>query len=172
MSRLEQLWAGWRQAYLAGGSAGRPSPEVPEGGSIFTAIEASGLPDHESFVVHRGVDCFVLLNVYPYTSGHVMVLPRRAVATLPGLTDGEHAELWNLVRDAVAAIEQAYRPGGVNVGLNQGRAAGAGVPEHLHVHCLPRWEGDTNFSTVVAGLRVMPETLIDTWSRLREAWPS
>ena len=139
--------------------------------TLFEAIEASGLPDEETFVVHRGAKCLALLNAYPYTSGHLLVVPRRAVAALAELTEDEHAALWSTVRDAVAAVEAAYLPGGVNVGLNQGAAAGAGVPGHLHVHVLPRWFGDTNFMTATAGTRVLPEALGETWRRLVEAWP-
>jgi len=101
-----------------------------------------------------------------------MVLPKRVVGSLADLTEEEHAELWLMVRATVTALEAAYEPGGINVGLNQGRAAGAGVPEHLHVHCLPRWSGDTNFVTSVAGARVLPEALNDSWKRLREHWPA
>ena len=145
---------------------------VPDGSTLFEAIEQSGLDDSETFIVHRGETCFVLLNAYPYTSGHMMVLPRRAVATLDGLGAAEHEELWATVRDAVAAVESAFSPGGVNVGLNLGPAAGAGVPGHLHVHVVPRWSGDTNFTTTTADLRVLPEALGDSWRRLREAWPA
>ncbi len=149
-----------------------PGATVPEGSTLFEAIEQSGLDDSETFVVHRGATCFALLNAYPYTSGHLMVLPRRAVPSLAGLTEGEHDELWATVRDAVAAVESAYSPGGVNVGLNLGAAAGAGVPGHLHVHVVPRWAGDTNFTTTTADLRVLPEALGESWRRVREAWPS
>ncbi|MCH2427429.1 MAG: HIT domain-containing protein [Acidimicrobiales bacterium] len=145
---------------------------MPDGSTLFEAIEQSGLDDSETFIVHRGETCFVLLNAYPYTSGHMMVLPRRAVATLDGLDAAEHEELWATVRDAVAAVESAFSPGGVNVGLNLGPAAGAGVPGHLHVHVVPRWSGDTNFTTTTADLRVLPEALGDSWRRLREAWPA
>ena len=145
---------------------------VSDGATLFEAIEQSGLDDSETFIVHRGETCFVLLNAYPYTSGHMMVLPRRAVATLDGLDAAEHEELWATVRDAVAAVESAFSPGGVNVGLNLGPAAGAGVPGHLHVHVVPRWSGDTNFTTTTADLRVLPEALGDSWRRLREAWPA
>lgn len=89
---------------------------------------------------------------------------------LTDLTTQEYEELWQLVKKTVQSLEVAYNPDGINVGLNQGKAAGAGIPEHLHVHCLPRWAGDTNFSTTVAGARVLPESLTDTWTRLREAW--
>ncbi len=139
--------------------------------TLFEAIEASGLPDEETFVVHRRPKCLALLNAYPYTSGHLLVVPRRARAALAELTEDEHAALWSTVRDAVAAVEAAYSPDGVNVGLNQGAAAGAGVPSHLHVHVLPRWSGDTNFMTTTADTRVLPEALGETWRRLVEAWP-
>jgi ATP adenylyltransferase len=118
------------------------------------------------------VTAFAMLNIYPYTSGHTMVMPKRPVGSLADLTNDEHAELWSMVRDAVAAIEAAYGPGGINVGLNQGRAAGAGIPEHIHVHCVARWSGDTNFMTATAGARVLPEALVESWSKLREHWPA
>ncbi len=171
---LDHLWAGWRIPYIEGESGVDTTSrvEIPEGLSLFEAIEASGLPDDETYVVWRGPTCFALLNAYPYTSGHLLVLPRRAVARLDGLTPVESAELWATVRDAVAALESAYRPDGVNVGMNLGRGAGAGIPDHLHVHVLPRWTGDTNFMTTVANVRVLPEALVDSWRRLRRAWPS
>lgn len=151
---------------------GAPGTAVPDGSTLFEAIEQSGLDDSETFIVHRGATCFALLNAYPYTSGHLMVLPRRAVSTLAGLTDREHDELWATVRDAVDAVGSAFSAGGVNVGLNLGAAAGAGVPGHLHVHVVPRWAGDTNFTTTTADLRVLPEALGDSWRRLCEAWPT
>ena len=170
MSQLEHLWAGWRQAYIKGETSPQSSVETPEGLSIFSAIEQSGLPDEETLIVYRGETCFVLLNVYPYTTGHTMVIPLREVEALTDLTPQEYEELWQLVKKTVQSLEEAYAPDGINVGLNQGTAAGAGIPDHLHVHCLPRWSGDTNFSTTVAGARVLPESLTDTWTRLREAW--
>ena len=170
MSQLEHLWAGWRQAYIKGETSPQSSVETPEGLSIFSAIEQSGLPDEETLIIYRGETCFVLLNVYPYTTGHTMVIPLREVEALTDLTPQEYEELWQLVKKTVKSLEEAYAPDGINVGLNQGKAAGAGIPDHLHVHCLPRWSGDTNFSTTVAGARVLPESLTDTWTRLREAW--
>ena len=164
------MWAGWRSSYLSGHDSGRKATDVGEP-TLFEAIEASGLPDEETFVIHRGPKCLALLNAYPYTSGHLLVVPRRAVAALAELTEDEHAALWSTVRDAVTAVEAAYSPGGVNVGLNQGAAAGAGVPGHLHVHVLPRWSGDTNFMTATADTRVLPEALGETWRRLVEVWP-
>jgi ATP adenylyltransferase len=170
---LSRLWAGWRTAYIERISVD-PAEVRPgdDGRSVFERILQSGLPDDETFVLWRGQRCFAILNAYPYGSGHLMVLPLRAVADLDGLDAEESDELWAAVRLAVRAINQAYEPDGVNVGMNLGVGAGAGVPDHLHVHCLPRWSGDTNFMTAVADTRVLPEPLAVSWSKLRAAWPA
>ncbi|HET8620727.1 MAG TPA: HIT domain-containing protein [Acidimicrobiales bacterium] len=164
---MERLWAGWRSSYVAAAGNGALAGE----GSIFRRILASGLPDDETHVVWRGATCFAILNAYPYTSGHLLVMPYREVGELEDLTPAEAAEMWAGVRDAVVAIKAAYAPHGVNVGMNLGEAAGAGVPSHLHVHVLPRWSADSNFMTAVAEARVLPEALADSWRKLREAWP-
>jgi len=171
---LEQLWAGWRIPYIEDADAEheRRRATGPEGSTLFEAIFRADLPDDEKYVLWVGETCFAILNAFPYTSGHLMVLPQRGVAKLTDLTDAEHGELWAAVRMATTAIETAYRPHGINVGANLGRGAGAGVPDHLHVHVLPRWDGDTNFMTAVANTRVMPETLAASWRRLVEAWPA
>jgi ATP adenylyltransferase len=169
---LEHLWAGWRSAYVADVATGDPGDLSQVDGSLFERILRSGLPDEETFVVHRTSHCAALLNAYPYTNGHLLVLPIRAVAELDELDTDEHDELWNLVRDAVAALRDAYHCDGVNIGMNLGRAAGAGVPDHLHAHVLPRWAGDTNFMTATADTRVLPESLGESWRKLRAAWPS
>ena len=169
---LARLWAGWRTTYIeritTDDAEVRPDDD---GRSLFERILASDLPDEESHILHRGPSCFAVLNAYPYGSGHLLVLPNRAVPDLADLTSGESAELWATVHLAVAAIRAAYAPDGVNVGLNLGAGAGAGVPDHLHVHCLPRWSGDTNFMTAVAETRVLPEPLAVTHAKLRAAWP-
>ena len=167
---IERLWAGWRIPYLEQDDDQRAASRTV-GLSLFEGIEQSGLPDEQTYVLWRGSRCFALLNAYPYGSGHLMVLPKRAVADLEALEPDEHAELFAGVRDAVIAVKGAYRPQGVNVGINLGTAAGAGVPGHLHVHVLPRWAGDTNFVTALAEVRVLPEPLSDTWRKLRAAWP-
>jgi ATP adenylyltransferase len=164
---MDRLWAGWRAAYVES-VANAPSAA---GGSVFTQILASGLPDNETHVVWRGREVFAILNRFPYTSGHVLVMPVREVADIDDLSDGESAELWSAVRQCVAAVRAAYSPQGVNVGMNLGSAAGAGVPDHVHVHVLPRWHGDTSFMTAVAEARVLPESLDVTWERVRAAWP-
>ena len=169
MSHLDRLWAGWRAGYVAAVSDGA-ADEGDGFASPFEAIGSGERPDEETFVVWRGEHTYAVLNAYPYTTGHLLVVPYVAAASPDDLDDAAWGELWQAVRRAVRAIQAAYRPDGVNVGLNLGRAAGAGVPGHLHVHCLPRWSGDTNFMTSVAGVRVLPEALGDTWAKLRAAW--
>ncbi|MFM7307142.1 MAG: HIT family protein, partial [Actinomycetota bacterium] len=139
--------------------------------SIFARILASGLPDDDTHIVHRGPLCFVILNAYPYSNGHCLVLPYRQVANLEDLTDDERDELWLTVRDATLALKKAYAPAGMNVGLNLGAPAGGSVSQHLHVHLVPRWVGDTNFTVAVANTKVLSETLHSTAARLRAAWP-
>jgi diadenosine tetraphosphate (Ap4A) HIT family hydrolase len=160
------LWAGWRSAYIASATAGDPDEPC-----VLCRITAPDADDRAALVVWRGETAAAVLNAYPYTSGHLMVLPTRHVADLEALVPQEAAELWDGVRRAVVAIKAAYRPGGLNVGANLGRPAGAGVPGHLHVHALPRWDGDTNFMTSVASTRVLPEPLDESWEKLRAAWP-
>ena len=167
---IDRLWAGWRIPYVASEGDGSNIPRDPSK-SLFENIEQCGLPDDQTYVLWRGDRCFALLNAYPYTSGHLMVLPKRAVAEIEMLDPDEHAELWAAVRDAIVALKTAYRPEGINVGINLGAAAGAGVPGHLHVHVLPRWMADTNFVTAVAEARVLPEALSSTWEKLSAAWP-
>jgi ATP adenylyltransferase len=185
---LDLLWAGWRSAYIAStveadaaaealaadgaGDATRDATSRDDGGSVFRRILASGLPDDRTHIVWRGRHCFAILNAFPYTSGHVLVMPYRQVAALEALTPEEHAELWATVVDTVAAVKAAYHPDGVNIGANLGRSAGAGVPSHVHVHVLPRWSGDTNFMTSVANARVMPEPLEESAGKIRRAWPA
>ena len=174
---MEHLWAGWRSAYVQGadvqgGDDERPAPDIADGQTLFEAILHSGYPDRDTLILWRGERVFAMLNAFPYTSGHLMVLPMRAVEQLAELDEAEHAELWDGVRLATQAVEAAYAPHGINVGANLGRGAGAGIPDHLHVHVLPRWDGDTNFMTAIANTRVIPESLAATWERLHAAWPS
>lgn len=175
---MDRLWAGWRMAYVsatpddATGPVGGANPDNGGSASVFRRILEAGVPDEEARIVWRGEAVFAILNAYPYTSGHLLVMPYREVGELEDLTGEESAELWSATQDAVVAVKAAYRPQGVNVGLNLGEAAGAGVPSHLHVHVLPRWSADSNFMTAVAEARVLPESLADAWARLRSAWPT
>jgi ATP adenylyltransferase len=167
---MDHLWAGWRFEYIESVVAGDPSG-VPPAGSVFTQILNSGLSDDQALIVWRGDLVFAILNRFPYTSGHLLVMPYREVAELADLTADEFAALWAAVANAVVALRAAYAPEGLNVGMNLGHAAGAGVPTHLHVHVLPRWKGDSSFMTSVANARVLPEALSVTWEKLRAAWP-
>jgi ATP adenylyltransferase len=166
---LDRLWAGWRGEYIDGVTSGQG--DGPRG-SVFTRILESGLPDEETHIVWRGAQTFAILNRYPYISGHLLVMPYREVGEIEELTDDERVELWDAVTACVRAIKQAYAPDGLNVGLNLGTAGGAGVPEHVHVHVMPRWDADSNFMTSVAETRVLPEALPVTWAKLRDAWPA
>jgi ATP adenylyltransferase len=166
---LEQLWAGWRRDYVVEATeADRRGDQA----CVFCTIAASGAPSADNGILWRGPLTYAVLNAYPYASGHLLVLPLRHVEELDELTDDESSALWATTRAAVTAIGAAYDPDGVNLGANLGRAAGAGIPSHLHLHALPRWSGDTNFMTSVAGVRVMPESLPESWRRLSEAWPA
>lgn len=124
-------------------------------------------PDSTSLVLHRGQTAFVILNLYPYNSGHLMIVPARHIATLGAATADERCELMDLTRLAEQALTEVYRPQGLNVGMNLGRAAGAGIVDHLHIHVVPRWSGDTNFMSVVGSVRVVPEDLTRAVERLR-----
>jgi ATP adenylyltransferase len=162
---LERLWAGWRSGYLAEAASAPPSDDC-----LFCRL--AGEDPDEAQLVARGTTAYAVLNAYPYTSGHVMVAPLRHEAALQALARDEADELMAMTQQATAAVQAAYAPDGINVGMNLGRAAGAGIPGHLHVHVLPRWVGDTNFMTSVAETRVVPEPLAATLGRLRAAWPA
>lgn len=167
---LDHLWNGWRAAYVQKWGETAGDPLASGEGSVFTRILRSGLSDEEAHIVRRGADCFVILNAYPYASGHLLVLPYREVANLEDLEPAESAELWSLVTQGVQALKAAYRPQGVNVGINLGPPAGGSISEHLHVHIVPRWVGDANFMTAVANTRTLPEALADSAAKLRAAW--
>lgn len=164
---LDHLWNGWRADYVGQGNSRSPDPSV----SVFTHILNSGLTDDETFIVHRGEFCFAILNAFPYASGHLMVLPYREVPNLEDLTAGESSELWATVTDATIALRASHAPDAMNVGINLGAAAGGSVSQHLHVHVVPRWVGDSNFMTSVASTRTLPESLPLTASKVRSAWP-
>ncbi|HEX4219062.1 MAG TPA: HIT domain-containing protein, partial [Acidimicrobiales bacterium] len=184
---LDHLWAGWRSAYVTSVPSAvdvgalppdrtspdptAPDPTVAAGEHeeghflddpeqcVFCRLAASGPPSAENGVLWRGAKTFAVLNAYPYASGHLMVMPFRHVRSMADLAEEEGIELWSALRAGVAALGRAYGPEGVNIGANLGRAAGAGIPRHLHLHAVPRWVGDTNFMTTVANVRVLPETL-------------
>lgn len=159
---METLHAPWRIEYiLAPKSAGA-------GGSIFTRI-AQSADDEANHVLARDRSCFAVLNAYPYTGGHLMVVPYREVPDFDELTDGEMTDLLKLMRRCQAALRTVMKPDGFNIGVNLGKVAGAGIVEHLHIHVVPRWNGDTNFMPVIAGATVVPEALRDLAAKLRTA---
>ena len=170
---LDRIWSGWRSAYVAGeGADSRAAFDLAAGApSVFTQLLESGLSDDETHIVHRGPTCFAVMNAFPYTSGHLMVIPYREIADLTSLDDAEATELWASVTSAVEAVRKAYRPDGVNVGLNLGRASGGSVPSHLHVHVVPRWTGDSNFMSAIANTQTLPEGLAESARKVRDAWP-
>lgn len=168
---LEQLWAGWREAYVSDATQAERHEEG-HAACVFCRLAHSGEPSAGNGVVWRGERTFAVLNAYPYASGHLLVLPARHIAGIDELLAEESDELWLATRAALEAVDGAYAPDGVNMGANLGRAAGAGIPRHLHLHVVPRWSGDTNFMTSIAGVRVMPESLSAAWEKLHAAWPA
>jgi ATP adenylyltransferase len=157
---MDYLWTPWRYRYIADASK--------EEGCIFCDALTSN-DDAKTHIVFRGAKNFVLLNRFPYTSGHVMVVPYAHVADLSAADPETLAEMMRIAQRVQSALEKTYRPQGYNLGMNQGRAAGAGVVGHLHLHVLPRWSGDANFMTVVGETRVEPEDLSTTYEKLRKA---
>jgi len=156
----ERLWAPWRLDYIRG-----PSPEE----CIFCrAADPGSSGDEDHYVVHRGERCFVMLNAFPYASGHVMVSPYEHASSIEELEPAVLTELMTLGQRSLAALRANYRPEGFNLGINQGKVAGAAFEEHMHLHVVPRWGGDNNFMPVVAGTRVLPQALGESWSELRE----
>ena len=156
---MESLHAPWRIEYILA-----PKPKLDD--SIFTTMGQS-TEDEENFVIARDRSCFAVLNRYPYNGGHLMTVPYKQVADLNGLTDKELADLWKLTRRCINALTRLMKPDGFNVGINLGKAAGAGIVEHLHIHVVPRWGGDTNFMPVIANTGVLPEALRDVAAKLR-----
>jgi ATP adenylyltransferase len=157
---MQVLWAPWRMAYVGAGKT--------DAGCIFCrAVDGDA---RDRLLLGASSASVVMLNRYPYASGHLMVAPRRHTAALPDLPDAEHADLADTLRRTLRTLEQVLRPDGFNLGMNLGTCAGAGVADHLHWHVVPRWSGDTNFMPVLADVRVMPEHLLATYDRLRPAF--
>ena len=185
---MDRLWTPWRYAYVTGHKKLGERKGVPEAleawpedrdcvfCNMIAAADwaiAQGMPIEEAeraiYLLERGKTCFIVLNGYPYNNGHVLVVPYQHQASLAALPLATTDEMMRLARRIETALRALYKPHGLNFGLNLGESAGAGVAEHLHLHALPRWSGDTNFMTVVAETRILPEMLAESWSRLREA---
>jgi ATP adenylyltransferase len=158
----KQLWAPWRLEYIKQANE--------HAGCVFCEEAAGSLPEAESLRVHHGVSTIAILNKYPYSSGHLMVAPRRHIGALGDLNDDEAVEIHRMSVAAVDVLNRVYGPGGFNLGWNLGHIAGAGIADHVHQHVVPRWSGDTNFMPVLGDVKVLPEHLLETRDRLRENW--
>jgi len=156
---MERLWAPWRGEYVRSASSGE------DRGCLFCELRETD--DEETFIVARGERGFAVLNAYPYNSGHLMIAPFRHEGDPERLEDEESLELQTLLQRSLRALREAMSPDGFNIGMNLGRVGGAGVPDHLHWHVVPRWDGDTNFMPIVAGAKVLPESLDQTFAKLR-----
>ena len=161
---MDYLWTPWRFAYI---STADRAPSC-----VFCDKQSSG-DDAAEYIVHRGQHTYVVLNIFPYTVGHLLIVPYRHVASLVDATTEELAEMMDLTQRSEQALRQVYQPAGINLGMNIGKAAGAGVAGHLHMHILPRWEADANFMSIIAETRLLPEELFVTWEKLRRTglWP-
>lgn len=171
---MDRIFAGWRLGHKKG--------ETPDGKkyidikadppkTLFETIEQSTYEDEETYILERGEKVFSILNVYPYTTGHLMVLPKKAHLSIIDLDQQTYVELWNMVQKGVVACKSAFGPDGLNIGINEGDAGGGSIVDHLHVHIVPRWRADTNFLTSVAETRILPMTLKDAWMKLKDCWP-
>jgi ATP adenylyltransferase len=158
---MKHLWAAWRMKYI--------SKAEPEEGCVF--CNALAKPDNaENLIVVRGAGAFLILNKFPYTSGHVMIVPFQHADSLELLDAPIRSEMMELVSRTLVVLRQVYSAQGFNVGVNIGAAAGAGVPGHVHIHIVPRWGGDTNFMSTIGGVRVLPEELEQTYQRIKDGW--
>jgi ATP adenylyltransferase len=160
---LERLWSPWRSEYIASGSANRATRSC-----VFCAIHHDPHHDEQNFVVHRATHAFIVLNRFPYTSGHLLVVPNEHLGELDSAPKQITDEMMDLTKLAQTALREAYQPEGFNAGMNLGTVAGAGIADHIHIHILPRWGGDTNFMTAIGETRVLPEDLVTTFRKLRE----
>lgn len=167
---MDRLWSPWRYEYIKGETGEKNDGES----CVFCRIynEGDKAEDEHNFVLHRADYSYVVLNIYPYTSGHLLVVPHSHTADLDAAPKYTSDEMMDLTKDCQTILREIYNPNGFNIGINQGRSAGAGVAGHLHLHILPRWHGDANFMTTVAETRVLPEELVATYSKLREKFDS
>lgn len=159
---MDRLWSPWRYEYIASGSAVSES-----NGCVFCRLRDDPDKDEANFVIHRASHSFIVLNIYPYISGHLLIVPYEHVGELDVAAKETTDELMDLTKRCQTALREAYQPTGFNIGMNLGRSAGAGIVDHIHIHMLPRWTGDTNFMSTTGGTRVIPEALSTTYEKLR-----
>lgn len=159
---MDVLWSPWRYDYITG--SGQPA----KSGCVFCEVLNNSASDEEKFIIVRAEFNFVILNIYPYTSGHLMIVPYEHVAAPDRAGKKTTDEMMDLIKRAQGALDEVYSPDGINVGMNLGKAAGAGVESHFHMHLLPRWVGDVNFMTAIGQTRTIPETLTTTYEKLKD----
>jgi ATP adenylyltransferase len=160
---LDRLWSPWRYEYIASGGAA----DSGSSGCIFCSLRDDPDKDDANFVIHRANHNLVVLNVYPYISGHRLIVPYEHVGELDAATKQTTDELMDLTKRCQTALREAYQPAGFNIGMNLGKSAGAGIVDHIHIHILPRWTGDTNFMSTIGNTRVIPEDLVTTYQKVR-----
>ncbi|PYS39999.1 MAG: HIT family hydrolase [Acidobacteria bacterium] len=159
---VERLWSPWRHDYIA-----KAADDTPHS-CVFCEAQKNPADDEQHFILHRGRHNFIILNLYPYISGHLMIAPYAHVGELDSAPKESTDEMMDLIKLSQAALREAYHPDGLNIGMNLGRAAGAGVADHIHAHIMPRWTGDTNFMTTIGETRVLSEDLSTTYQKLRD----
>ncbi|MFN2530439.1 MAG: HIT domain-containing protein [Pyrinomonadaceae bacterium] len=158
---MERLWSPWRAKYI------ESAPGSGTNGCVFCEISSDADHDDENLVVYRSPECFIVLNLYPYISGHLLIVPHQHIPDLQSAAKHITDELMDLTKRSETVLQNVYRPAGFNIGINLGAAAGAGIVDHIHIHILPRWNGDTNFMSTVGGTRVLPEDLQTSYSKLK-----
>jgi ATP adenylyltransferase len=161
---VDVLWSPWRYDYI---KADKKENTTDSSGCVFCDVLESPVSDEEKFILHRAGHNFVILNIYPYTSGHIMVIPYEHFSELTQASKETTDEFMDLTKKYQGIIQEVYQPQGINLGMNLGKAAGAGVEEHFHMHILPRWIGDANFMTAIGQTRTIPESLKDTYNKLK-----
>lgn len=161
---MERMWSPWRSEHIEG--MAEPQAQPAGGPSIFSRLAGAG-QDEPNLILWRGRHVFVIMNRYPYNNGHLLIVPFREVETYEALTPDEQTEVAHVIGRCLGWLRRALHPEGFNVGMNIGQAGGAGIPGHLHVHVVPRWQADTNFMPVVGAVKVLPEALETTYARLR-----
>jgi ATP adenylyltransferase len=159
---MERLWSPWRYEYIASGGAENLKPT----GCVFCSIQADHEHDEANFVLHRASHGFVVLNIYPYISGHLLIVPNEHLGELDAAPKETTDELMDLTKRCQTALRSVYQPAGFNLGMNLGKSAGAGIVDHIHIHLMPRWTGDTNFMSTIGETRVIPEDLATTYKKL------
>jgi len=155
---MKQIWAPWRMEYI----------QMTKGAGCFLCQKSGQNNDEGNYILFRGEGNFLIMNIYPYNPGHLMVVPYRHIATLEELTEDERHEHFDIVSHSIKVLRQVLSPGGFNLGINMGKVAGAGIEDHIHTHIVPRWQGDTNFMPVISDVRVVPEALSETYQKLRD----